>query len=123
MTMVQLGFVFVLEALKKGTDSNMFHFGIAALDRFKTRLKEYPQYCQHVTKIAHFRDFPPHIIQWLQAGTQGEMPLNRPTGQVLPPSLMMPSSTPGKPIPSVQSSLLSVPNSTVTTTSSIVRPH
>ena len=128
VTMVKLGLAlrFVLEALKKGTDSNMFHFGIAALDRFKTRLKEYPQYCQHVTMIAHFRDFPPHLIQWLEAGTQGEMPLSRPTGQVLPPSLMMPSSAPGQPIPSAVQSSLSVPKTTVTTTiattSAIVRP-
>jgi hypothetical protein len=24
----------------------MYFFGIAALDRFKTKLKDYPQYCQ-----------------------------------------------------------------------------
>ena len=27
------------------------------------RLKEYPQYCQHVSAISHFREFPPHLIE------------------------------------------------------------
>lgn len=34
---------YVLEALKKAHSSKMYWFGIAALDRFKTRLKDYPQ--------------------------------------------------------------------------------
>ena len=127
VTMVKLGLAlrFVLEALRKSTDSNMFYFGVAALDRFKTRLKEYPQYCQHVTMIPHFRDFPPHLVQWLEAGTQSMEPPSKPSGQVLPPSLSLPSSAPGQPVPSAQSSL-AVPKTTVTTTSAttsaIVRP-
>ena len=105
VTMVKLGLAlrFVLEALRKSTDSNMFYFGVAALDRFKTRLKEYPQYCQHVTMIPHFRDFPPHLVQWLEAGTQSMEPPSKPSGQVLPPSLSLPSSAPGQPVPSAQS--------------------
>merc|ERR1740131_468202 len=76
--------------------------------------------------IPHFRDFPPHLVQWLEAGTQSLEPTNKPSGQVLPPSLMMSgSSAPGPIQPSVQSSM-SVPKTTVTTTSAttsaIVRP-
>merc|ERR1719189_2881569 len=78
--------------------------------------------------IPHFQNFPPHLIQWLEAGVQGVEPPNRPEGPVLPPSLILPSSAPGPPIigpPSVQSSL-AVPKTTVTTTSAstsaIVRP-
>ena len=65
VTMVKLGLAlrFVLEALRKSTDSNMFHFGVKALDRFKGRLKEYPQYCQYVTLIQHFKEFPNHLVQ------------------------------------------------------------
>ena len=49
---------YVLEALKKAHASKMYFFGIAALDRFKTRLKDYPQYCQHLASIPHFSQFP-----------------------------------------------------------------
>ena len=127
VTMVKLGLAlrFVLEALRKPTDTNMFYFGVAALDRFKTRLKEYPQYCQHVTMIPHFRDFPPHLVQWVEHGTSSVEPPSKPSGPVLPPSLMMPSSAPGQPVPSAQPSL-AVSKATVTTTtattSAIVRP-
>merc|ERR550519_2385491 len=127
VTMVKLGLAlrFVLEALRKPTDTNMFYFGVAALDRFKTRLKEYPQYCQHVTMIPHFRDFPPHLVQWVEHGTSSVEPAAKPSGPVLPPSLMMPSSAPGQPVPSAQPSL-AVSKATVTTTtattSAIVRP-
>ena len=50
-TLVKMIFIFrfVLDAVRKTPDSKMYFFGIAALDRFKTRLKDYPQYCQHVS--------------------------------------------------------------------------
>lgn len=54
---------FVLDALRKSHGSKMYYFGIAALDRFKSRLKEYQKYCEHVTSIAHFTEFPPHLIE------------------------------------------------------------
>merc|ERR1719400_1139198 len=79
--MVPLGLAlrFVLEALRKPTDSNMFYFGVAALDRFKSRLKEYPQYCQHVQAIQHFKDFPAHLVLWVEAGTLSSEPPSKPT--------------------------------------------
>ncbi|XP_048461853.1 CCR4-NOT transcription complex subunit 1 isoform X6 [Rhincodon typus] len=52
---------YVLEALRKPFDSKMYYFGIAALDRFKNRLKDYPQYCQHLASIGHFLQFPHHL--------------------------------------------------------------
>ena len=52
---------YVLEALKKQHGSKMYSFGIAALDRFKTRLKDYPQYCQFLAAIPHFSQFPRHL--------------------------------------------------------------
>ncbi|KAG8249518.1 CCR4-NOT transcription complex subunit 1 [Homalodisca vitripennis] len=61
--MLGLALRFVLDALRKPNNSKMYYFGIAALDRFKSRLKEYQKYCEHVTGIAHFSEFPPHLIE------------------------------------------------------------
>ena len=95
VTEVKLAFALrsVLEALRKPTDSNMFLFGVAALDRFKSRLKEYPQYCQHVTLVQHFKEFPSHLIQRVEYGTQSSEPPNKPSVPVLPPSLLGPTSS------------------------------
>ena len=86
VTMVPLGLAlrFVLDAVRKPSDTNMYYFGVTALDRFKMRLKDYPQYCQHITCIDHFKNFPPHLIEWVEAGVQSQMPANKPQGDVLP---------------------------------------
>lgn len=88
-TYVALGLAlrFVLEALRKPEGSKMYYFGIAALDRFKTRLKEYHKYCEHVRSIPHFNEFPPHLIEYVEYGLQSMDPPNKPQGAVLPPSL------------------------------------
>ena len=142
VTMVPLGLAlrFVLEALRKPTDSNMFYFGVAALDRFKSRLKEYPQYCQHVQAIQHFKDFPAHLVLWVEAGTLSSEPPSKPTAPVLPPSLAAAPNPPGPPgglqqqqqqqqaayqgasSQGAQAVKASAPSSTVSTTSAIVRP-
>uniref|UniRef100_H2YFJ7 CCR4-NOT transcription complex subunit 1 n=1 Tax=Ciona savignyi TaxID=51511 RepID=H2YFJ7_CIOSA len=54
---------YVLEALRKMHNTKMYYFGIAALDRFKGKLKDYPQYCCHISGIAHFNDFPSHLVE------------------------------------------------------------
>lgn len=54
---------FILDALKKSPNSKMYNFGITALDRFKNRLKDYHQYCSHITAIPHFHQFPQHLIE------------------------------------------------------------
>lgn len=56
---------YVMEALQKPHGSKMYYFGIVALDRFRSRLKEYPRYCQHLMAIQHFNEFPPHLIEVL----------------------------------------------------------
>jgi len=127
VTMIPLGLAlrFVLEAVRKPVDTNMYYFGIAALDRFKARLKDYPQYCQHVASIPHFKEFPPHLIQWVEYGTQSAEPPGKPSAPVLPPSLAGPISAPGPPVPIAQPSQ-AVTKTTVTTTAAttttIVRP-
>ena len=56
---------YVLEALRKSpgppgnTTSNqgkMFRFGMFALEQFKERLHEWPQYCSHIVQIPHLKE-------------------------------------------------------------------
>ena len=70
---------YVLEALKKPHNTKMYIFGIAALDRFKTRLKDYPQYCQHLAAIPHFSQFPHHLIEFVEYGARSQEPPQLPT--------------------------------------------
>ncbi|XP_060561916.1 CCR4-NOT transcription complex subunit 1-like [Ruditapes philippinarum] len=65
---------YVLEALKKPHNSKMYYFGIAALDRFKTRLKDYPSYCQHLAAIPHFPQFPQHLMEFVKFGASNQEP-------------------------------------------------
>ena len=53
----------VLEALKQEPNSKMYMFGLAALDRFRSRLKDCAQYCQHIYNIPHFSAFPPQLAE------------------------------------------------------------
>ncbi|VVC94202.1 unnamed protein product, partial [Leptidea sinapis] len=78
---------FVLDALRKPEASKMYYFGIAALDRFKSRLKDYHKYCEHIRAIPHFRDFPPHLIEYIEYGLQSQEPPTKPHGAVLPATL------------------------------------
>uniref|UniRef100_A0A8D9AYG7 CCR4-NOT transcription complex subunit 1 n=1 Tax=Cacopsylla melanoneura TaxID=428564 RepID=A0A8D9AYG7_9HEMI len=82
-----LGLRFVLDAIRKPHGSKMYYFGIAALDRFKSKLKDYPKYCDHLAGIPHFNEFPTHLIEYIEYGKQAVEPPNRPQGSVLPPSL------------------------------------
>ena len=38
-------------------------FGVSALDKFKTRLHEFPQYCASIATIQHFQSFPNYLKQ------------------------------------------------------------
>jgi CCR4-NOT transcription complex subunit 1 len=67
---------YVLEALRKPHRSKMYFFGIAALDRFKPKLKDYPLYCQHLTSIPHFDQFPQVLIDYVRYGAQSLEPPN-----------------------------------------------
>lgn len=85
---------YVLEALRKPFNSKMYFFGIAALDRFKTKLKDYPLYCQHLASIPHFREFPPHLIDYIEYGSQSQEPPARRGDVTTPPSAASSGSTP-----------------------------
>ncbi|KAK4872711.1 hypothetical protein RN001_014740 [Aquatica leii] len=111
---------FVLDALRKAEGSKMYYFGIAALDRFKSRLKEYHKYCEHVRAIGHFNEFPPHLIEYVEYGLQSLEPPNKPQGPVLPANLtaiLGPSTTPSTQIYKNSSSTSSTTSSKVSTTS------
>ncbi|XP_052744271.1 CCR4-NOT transcription complex subunit 1-like isoform X1 [Bicyclus anynana] len=68
----------VLDALRKPEGSKMFRFGVAALDRFKARLKDYHKYCEHVRAIPHFRELPPHLVEYVECGARGREPAPEP---------------------------------------------
>ncbi|KAK6167378.1 hypothetical protein SNE40_021420 [Patella caerulea] len=76
---------YILEALRKPHGSKMYYFGIAALDKFKSRLKDYPQYCQHLAAIPHFSRFPQHLIEYVEYGARSKEPPHMP--QAVPGSL------------------------------------
>ena len=86
VSMIPLGLAlrFVLDTVRKASDTKMYYFGIAALDRFKARLKDYPQYCQHVSCLPHFKDFPPHLVEWIEHGARSQAPPNKPQGSIAP---------------------------------------
>jgi len=48
---------YVLDALRKPPNTKFFRFGLYALDQFKTRLVEWPQYCTQIYNIPHLRNF------------------------------------------------------------------
>lgn len=77
---------YVLESLKKPQGSKMFYFGITAMDRFKTRLKDYPQYCQHLTTIQNFTELPPQLIEYIEYGVRSQEPpgSSRVQGPIMP---------------------------------------
>ncbi|XP_061215358.1 CCR4-NOT transcription complex subunit 1 [Neopsephotus bourkii] len=76
---------YVLEALRKPFASKMYYFGIAALDRFKNRLKDYPQYCQHLASISHFVQFPHHLQEYIEYGQQSRDPPVKMQGSITTP--------------------------------------
>uniref|UniRef100_A0A665V2F0 CCR4-NOT transcription complex subunit 1 n=1 Tax=Echeneis naucrates TaxID=173247 RepID=A0A665V2F0_ECHNA len=126
---------YVLEALRKPYGSKMYYFGIAALDRFKNRLKDYPQYCQHLASIAHFLQFPHHLQEYIEYGQQSRDPPVKMQGSISTPGSIAlaqvqaqaQSQQPGGPkAPQPgQSSTLATTTTTTTTaakTTTITRP-
>lgn len=105
----------------------MYYFGIVALDRFKSRLKDYHKYCEHVRAIPHFNEFPPHLIEYVEYGLQSAEPPSKPQGSVLPASLgamLTPiNNNAGTPVyKSNSSACLSSKTSTTSATSLGTRP-
>ncbi|KAH7284495.1 hypothetical protein KP509_34G056500 [Ceratopteris richardii] len=57
---------YVLDALRKPLDSRMFSFGLAALEKFKDRLVEWPQYCNHILQISHIREAHSGLVEFIE---------------------------------------------------------
>ena len=57
---------YVLEALRNPPGSKMCKFGVAALESFRDRLPEWPQYCQHLHAIPHFAQVLPDLVPLLE---------------------------------------------------------
>uniref|UniRef100_A0A8C5FUZ8 CCR4-NOT transcription complex subunit 1 n=1 Tax=Gadus morhua TaxID=8049 RepID=A0A8C5FUZ8_GADMO len=111
---------YVLEALRKPFGSKMYYFGIAALDRFKNRLKDYPQYCQHLASIGHFLQFPHHLQEYIEYGQQSRDPPVKLQGSITTPgSLALAQVQPGQ-----ASTLVTTTTATTTVakTTTIARP-
>uniref|UniRef100_A0A6Q2YM45 CCR4-NOT transcription complex subunit 1 n=1 Tax=Esox lucius TaxID=8010 RepID=A0A6Q2YM45_ESOLU len=121
---------YVLEALRKPFGSKMYYFGIAALDRFKNRLKDYPQYCQHLASIGHFLQFPHHLQEYIEYGQQSrDPPVKMQASITTPGSLALAqaqaqSQSPKAPQPGQASTLVTTATTTTTVakTTTITRP-
>eukprot|EP00039_Didymoeca_costata_P023184 m.6279 g.6279 ORF g.6279 m.6279 type:complete len:2271 (+) comp3509_c0_seq1:242-7054(+) len=59
---------FVLDALKKDPSSKMHRFGLCGLERFKDKLHKWPQYCEMVCAIPHFRTLPSELQRACRLG-------------------------------------------------------
>ncbi|KAF5897986.1 CCR4-NOT transcription complex subunit 1 isoform X1 [Clarias magur] len=121
---------YVLEALRKPYGSKMYYFGIAALDRFKNRLKDYPQYCQHLASIGHFLQFPHHLQEYVEYGQQSRDPPVKMQGSITTPGSLAlaqaqaQSQPPKAPQPGQTSTLVTTTTTTTTVakTTTITRP-
>jgi CCR4-NOT transcription complex subunit 1 len=102
---------YVLEALRNRTQNGkMFRFGMFALEQFKGRLSEWPQYCSHIVAIdqlaEHHRDLIEDIRRAMTASRgssaesgmgieaepkQPEPPLPAPAAPVVVPTIVVPT--------------------------------
>lgn len=99
---------YVLDALRKPPGTKMFKFGLYALEQFKARLCEWPQYCSHILTIPQIKMHHPEIIDIIekalslssQPGPAGAQPSSVehavPTS---PPSSSPPAANPSRAVP------------------------
>lgn len=57
---------YVLDALRKTSDQNMFKFGLTAVNQFKQELPGWPQYCAHILEIPEVRDADPELAAFIE---------------------------------------------------------
>ncbi|CAM9404481.1 unnamed protein product [Chrysoparadoxa australica] len=66
---------YVLEALRKDPEDQggkMLRFGMFALEQFKSRLHEWPQYCSHIIQIDHLEKNHPELVREIERAMQGQ---------------------------------------------------
>ena len=77
VTFVPLGYALriILDSLQFPPSSKMFMFGIHAIDEFKQKLKDYPQYCRFLKeKNPNYKDFPPRLLEYIEHGAEAQEP-------------------------------------------------
>eukprot|EP01038_Epipyxis_sp_PR26KG_P009842 gene9842-13237_t len=89
---------YVLESLRKDPEQSngidkMFLFGKVALEQFRSRLSEWPQYCSHLLQIPHFQRYCPELYLEVQKALNGPQPVQQQQQQsmVQPPPLQQQS--------------------------------
>ena len=83
---------YVLEALRKqpsppgstSSSGKMFEFGMFALEQFKGRLHEWPQYCSHIVQIPHLREGYAGLVSEIENAMSDTT--NRGASSAAPPS-------------------------------------
>ncbi len=103
---------YVLEALRKPPETTstgkMFKFGMFALEQFKGRLHEWPQYCSHIVQIPHLKEQYAELVAEIESEMSKSQ--NRGSGNSVD-SHSSGGGTIGKDLPSV-SSVASVASAT-----------
>ncbi|KAE8295757.1 CCR4-NOT transcription complex subunit 1 CCR4-associated factor 1 [Larimichthys crocea] len=123
----------VLEMLQRFKDSTIKREREVFNYRFKNRLKDYPQYCQHLASIAHFLQFPHHLQEYIEYGQQSRDPPVKMQGSITTPGslalahVQAQSQQPGGPKvpqPGQPSTLVTTTTTTTTATktTTITRP-
>ncbi|XP_024374833.1 uncharacterized protein [Physcomitrium patens] len=55
----------ILGALTKPVGTKMFSFAIQALDSFRERLKEWPEFCYHILQVPHIREAQNELVDFI----------------------------------------------------------
>jgi hypothetical protein len=56
---------FILEAFSKPVGSKMFSFAIQALNSFRERLEEWPEFCYHILQVPHIHEAHDEIVDYV----------------------------------------------------------
>jgi CCR4-NOT transcription complex subunit 1 len=64
----------LLQMLSKSPHSRYHIFGIKVLDRCKTRLKDFMNFCQASMQLSNFQELPRHLKDFIEYGARGVLP-------------------------------------------------
>mmetsp|Transcript_120 Transcript_120/g.241 ORF Transcript_120/g.241 Transcript_120/m.241 type:complete len:2189 (+) Transcript_120:93-6659(+) len=76
---------YVLDALQKTADSNVFQFGMWAIEQFKERLHQWPQYCALIVEIPHLRQNYPELVSYIESAATDNPSKAQGQGEKRPP--------------------------------------
>lgn len=57
---------YILDAVSHDVESNMFKFGVQALEHFRERVPEWPQYCQQILAVNNLAEQEPELIDMIR---------------------------------------------------------